>query len=352
MKQNKILYNVFRSTTLRLTVWYLIILMSLSIVFSIAIFIVTTNEIQARLTNFQTNIEESIGSNKTPSILTTIIHSSNDLRVADELAVVLFYVNLVILFGGGFLSYYLATRSLIPIKKVHESQSRFTSDTSHELRTPLAVMKTELEVALRDKNATVDDLRSVLSSNLEEVDKLSKLSEMLLNLSQLDNTKLKLSPVNLNKVTQSILNSLKIPKKRLELKSTKQQIVYGNETALSDSIKVLIDNSIQYSPNNSTVHVDISRRDDFSAEFVITNSGPGIQPEKLPHVFDRFYRADDSRTGGKNKGYGLGLALAKNIVELHNGTLSVESIPDQETTFTLVLPLHITTKSKTGSTST
>jgi len=321
--------------------------MSLSIVFSVAIFFVSTNEIQTRLTNFQTSIQGLIDPDQVPSSLNTIIHASNGIRVSDNLILALVYVNLVVLFGGGFLSYYLATQSLIPIKKVHDSQSRFTSDTSHELRTPLAVMKTELEVALRDKNATVDELKSVLSSNLEEVDKLTKLAEMLLNLSQLENTKLKLGPVNLNKVTHDIIDRLKIPKKRISISPGKQQIVWGNETALMDSIKVLVDNSAQYSPKDSVIRIDISNYDDVSVKFTITNTGAGIQPDKLPFVFERFYRADSSRTDSGNKGYGLGLALAKNIIELHNGTISASSTPDEETTFTVILPSYIKPKSKT-----
>lgn len=313
--------------------------MSLSILFSGAIYLVVSNELKARLTNFQTNVEETLELTQAPS-LNSIIHATDDLMVSDKLVADLLYVNIFVLIGGGFISYFLARRNLIPIKKLHEAQSRFTSDASHELRTPLAVMKTELEVALRDDNATIDNLKEVLSSNLEEVGKLSKLAEMLLSLSQLDNTKLKLGPVNLDKATRGIISDLKQPKKRIELSSKKQQIVYGNEMALLDLVKVLIDNSIQYSPKGSIIRIIISKHDDNYAKFEITNIGPGIKPDKLPYIFDRFYRADTSRTNGNNKGLGLGLSLANNIVELHNGSLSASSIPGVDTTFTLLLPLN------------
>lgn len=313
--------------------------MSLSILFSGAIYLVASNELQTRLINFQTNIQETLELTQAPS-LNSIIHATDDLRVSDKLVADLLYVNIFVLIGGGFISYFLARRNLIPIKKIHEAQSRFTSDASHELRTPLAVMKTELEVALRDDNATIDNLKEVLSSNLEEVGKLSKLAEMLLSLSQLDNTKLKLGPVNLNKATRGVVSGLKQPKKRIELSSKKQLVVFGNEMALLDLVKVLIDNAIQFSPNNSIIHIIISKHDDNYAKFKITNTGPGIQPGKLPYVFDRFYRADTSRTSGNNKSLGLGLALANNIAELHNGSLSASSIPGVDTTFTLLLPLN------------
>ncbi len=346
LKQNRVLHNVFRSTTVRLTIWYLMVLMSISIVFSSVIYQVASNEIQTRLNNFQTNIQTSFESSET-SLLDTIIHASESLGASDKLIVQLFYVNLFVLIGGGFISYYLAKRSLLPIKKVHEAQSRFTSDTSHELRTPLAVMKTELEVALRDKNATTKSLKQVLSSNLEEVEKLSKLAEMLLNLSQLDNTKIKLGSVNLCKITRDTINDFKQPKKRIQFQSGKQQLIYGNEMAIIDIIKILIENAIQYSPANSTISITISKQDETNAKLEITNTGPGIQPNKLPHVFERFYRADKSRTNGKNKGYGLGLALAKNIAELHNGSLTACSVPNVDTTFSLILPLASSLKAKT-----
>lgn len=335
--------NIFRSATVRLTVSYLVILMSLSIIFSTGIYLVASNELQNRVNIFQTNIEETLEPSHLPK-LDAIIHASDKLRISSMLIADLIYINLVIFVGGGFISYLLARRTLVPIRKLHEAQSQFTSDASHELRTPLAVMKTELEVALRDKNATTDELKEVLSSNLEEVDKISKLAEMLLNLSRLDNTKLKFSAVNLDKLTSGVIGDFKQAKGRIKFISKKQQIIYGNETAIVDLVRVLIDNSIKYSPKDSEILIKISKQEDALAKFEITNKGPGIKSNKIPHIFDRFYRVDTSRTSGAEKGYGLGLALAKNITELHGGEISVKSTPNKETTFTFVLPLNSNVK--------
>jgi signal transduction histidine kinase len=261
----------------------------------------------------------------------------NEESAADtNLSMQLLYVNICVLVVGGFISYYLARRSLIPIEKSHEAQSRFTSDASHELRTPLAVMKTELEVALKDKNATVDGLKDILKSNLEEVDKLSKLSEMLLSISRIDNSDLKLGPINLTKITKETIKQFGKPADRIKLDSKKQQTAWGNEVALADVIKILIDNALIYSPNDSEINIKIAG-DSHNVTFQISNTGPGIDPDKLPHIFDRFYRADSSRTSGEHKGYGLGLALAKNITQLHQGQLNAFSKPNDMTTFTLVL---------------
>ncbi len=322
--------------------------MTLSIIFSGAIYTVALNEIQSRITNFQTNIEESLKRSENPN-LSLIMRYSDDLNVSDKLVANLVLVNLFVLVGGGIISYFLAIRSLIPIKKVHESQSRFTSDASHELRTPLAVMKTELEVVLRDKSATTEDLKQVLSSNLEEVNKLSNLAEMLLGLSRIDNTKLKFCAVNINKITKNVIKNLKYNNKQVVLSSSGQYIVYGNEMALLDLVKVLVDNAIKFSPKKSNIKIVISKQESDYVKFKITNTGPGIQSDKIPYIFDRFYRSDTSRTNTKNKGYGLGLALAKKIVESHNGDISVVSKPDVKTTFTVLLPLnkkHIVTDTK------
>ncbi len=341
---------MFRSATLRLTGWYLLTLMLFSVIFSIIIFQVATNELGARLERLETSFE---GANLTypnqlpmqPLSLATI-RLSEQGKASSNLSIELLYINFGVLLIGGVGSYFFARRSLAPIEKAHNAQSRFTSDASHELRTPLAVMKTELEVALRDKDANSDTLKEVLSSNLEEVDKLTKLSEMLLSLSRLDSSPIKLGSVNLNKVVGETIKKFNKSAKRIHITSKGQQIVYANEAALYNLIKVLVDNAIQYSPKDSDIEITIKKKDVF-ASFEISNSGQGISPEKIPYVFDRFYRADSSRTNGEHKGYGLGLALAKSIVEVHNGELKVTSTPDVLTTFSILLPLNSSVQAKT-----
>jgi signal transduction histidine kinase len=319
--------------------------MSLSIIFSAVIYNITSGEIETRLERFQVSIQASHGF--IPPNMTTQLLMSDELSQAQSnLIIELFYVNLIVLIIGGFISYYLASHNLLPIEKAHEAQSRFTSDASHELRTPLAVMKTELEVVLRDKTATTDDLRQVLSSNLEEVDKLTKLAEMLLNLSRLDSTKLKMGPISLSKIAKNIIKDFNQPQSRITLISKKSHMIKGNEMAIADLIKILTDNALQYSPKDSQININIYSQDNH-ANFKITNAGPGIQPNKLAYVFDRFYRADSSRTNGDNKGYGLGLALAKKIVELHDGELSASSVPGKETTFSFILPIYHGDQAKT-----
>ncbi len=324
---------MFQSATLKLTGWYLLILMTISILFSVAIFEITTNEFSSRLERFERSLEISPGVTPQPLALLR----SNEISIASvNIVKGLLLANALILCVGGAVSYLLARRTLRPIQTMHEAQSRFTSDASHELRTPLAAMKTEIEVALRDKSATKKDLETVMKSNLEEVDKLASLSQMLLNLSRLDHEKLKKTSVNLSAVTRDVVRAQKTSSNRLIVTSPKKILVLGNETAIVELVSILIDNALKYSPHDSSVVINISKHRD-QASFEIINSGQGIDADKLPYIFDRFYRADSSRTN--RVGYGLGLSLAKNIVELSKGELSVVSIPGQSTTFTVMLPL-------------
>jgi len=315
--------------------------MTLSIIFSIVIYQVASRELDTRFQRFETSLQQQ-GFNivAPPFGVTGSIQTAEQTAADTNLSVGLLYVNLFVLIAGGFGSYWLAKRSLLPIEKAHESQSRFTSDASHELRTPLAAMKTEMEVALRDSNASVGELKSVLSSNLEEGDKLSKLAEMLLNLSRLDHAELKIEPVDLYKITKGVLTDFNQPKSRIDIVKGKRLIVNGNDTAIAELVKVLVDNALLYSPKDSKVTIRLSKLSHQQAEFKISNEGPGIQPDKLPFVFDRFFRADPSRTNSAKRGYGLGLALAKRVVELHGGELSAESTPGENTTFTFILPTN------------
>lgn len=310
--------------------------MTISILFSVAIFQITTNEVSTRLTRLQTGIEiQPTFDNRRPIDSIRILEAA---EASSHLIVGLLYANILVLLIGGAGSYALARRTIRPIEKAHEAQSRFTSDASHELRTPLAAMKAELEVALRDSSATKKDLAEVLQSNLEEVEKLSRLSDMLLNLSRLDHDKLERTAVDLADITKDVLKRYNKPTKRIAIKTSKQSLVEGNEPALLELISVLVDNALKYSPADSLVSITIGRQNRH-ATFEISNAGPGISEDKLPHIFDRFYRADTSRTKQAQDGYGLGLSLAKKIVEIHRGELTVTSTPGVSTVFSVVLPL-------------
>lgn len=330
--------QMFESATVKLTAWYLIILMSISLLFSYVIYQVSISELDTRLSTFQIRVDSNPAiSGYDPRTFETF--KTNQL---DKLEVNLFfalsYANLAILIGGGIGSYLLARRSLRPIEEAHESVSRFTSDASHELRTPLAVMKSELEVALRDPRLTKADMRELLESNLEEVDRLSDLSHMLLQISRQDYADLKREEVNLSKLASQAIKAVGKDGKRIMVSMPDKPLkIAANEAGLSELMMIVLDNALRYSPPDSTVMLRLSGTDQ-AISIETQNDGAGIHPDDLPHIFERFYRADKSRNSGEKSGYGLGLSLAKKIVELHGGSIEISSQPQSTTSVRISLP--------------
>ena len=325
---------MFKSATLKLTIWYGAILVSISILFSVVIYSIASSEVRSRIDILQSTAPAQFRINPDvfESIRNTQIHAAEDSLISG-----LIITNLIIWVAGGFGSYYLARRTLRPIEEAHEAQSRFTSDASHELRTPLASMKIELEVALRDPSPKKEEMRQLLESNLEEVNKLTKLSHTLLQLSRLDHDQITREQVDVNVVTADVVERFNKVSPRIVIHHARKLPILANESNVEELATILIDNALKYSPSNTTVHVSLIKQKQMSG-FKVVNEGEGIAPEVLPHIFNRFYRADTSRTASAKKGYGLGLSLAKKIVELHGGELTVSSAPDQETTFQVLLP--------------
>ncbi len=318
---------MFRSATLKLTAWYVGILMTISILFSIAIYQISLSEVNARLAHYGTAVQFQTSVDATGRFRT-----AENRQAANTFSVQLTYINVVILIVGSGISYVLARRTLRPVQEAHEAQARFVSDASHELRTPLAVMKSELEVTIRDANLSKEELRHILRSNLEEVDSLSRMSEMLLAMSRMDHKKLHKQALDLNVVATEAVNRFKQPHKRLAL-SGRTIKVLANETSLIELMTVLIDNALKYSPEDTTVVVQVGSTKNNQAFFSVSNEGCGIEAEALNHIFDRFYRSDSSRTSGEHKGFGLGLSIAKQIAELHNGEITATSAPNEVTEF-------------------
>lgn len=329
---------MFHAATLRLTGWYLLILMSISVLFSLAIYNVATIEFRDKLNAIQTRYDErGWGIMDTPGQrLMETFRDRQDRAAMSNIALTLYYVNILVLIGGGALSYVLARRTLRQIEQAHEAQSRFASDASHELRTPLAAMRSELEVALRDSKLSKSDMQEVMKSNLEEVNKLTTLSEMLLTLSRMDHADISFQPVNLGNVVDEVVQKYDKNLSRVKFLQPKQPIlVKANPTSMEELVTILIDNALKYSPQKSKIDAKLSVKGK-KAVFDITNRGKGIPKEKLPFIFDRFYRADESRTQG---GSGLGLSLAKEIVAMHKGELTATSAKNASTTFSVALPV-------------
>lgn len=334
---------MFQSATLKLTGWYLCILMGISFVFSVAIYTIASSEINAQLTQLQEQIiHNSAGEPRfielPPNSAIVTFRESQSNASNRTLIASLVYVNLLILVGGGAVSYWLARRTLYDIEQAHEAQSRFTSDASHELRTPLSAMKTELEVALRDRSITKQELKETLSSSLEEVDKLSRLSTMLLRLARSERVTIKRSTTDIRAATERTIKRFNMPESRLRFVNYKDTVrAHSHADTVDELLTILIDNALKYSPDDTQVVVRTLRRNG-KVGVSVTNLGAGISVERLPHIFERFYRGDASRTNGPHSGHGLGLALAKQLTTAIGGDLLARSASGHPTTFTLLLP--------------
>lgn len=334
--------RMFASATLKLTAWYLIILVTICLIFSFIIFELSTSEISSRLERLQIRAEGSSRTLTLPGPVTlSEIRMDQTAEARTSIFIGLVYMNVGVISLGGVGSYILARRTLRPIAEAHEAQSRFTSDASHELRTPLAIMKSEIQVAMRDPKTSKSDYRDLLESTLEEVDKLTVLSQSLLQLSRLDYMGIdRTDRVNIYEAVMQAAKTLKIPSSRLHVETPQRVIVVdGNESMLSDLFRILLDNAVKYSPAGSPIGVSISTNGRV-CRIKLINEGKGIGKDDITKVFDRFYRSEKSRSSSADipHGYGLGLSLAKKIVSLHDGTIQVVSEQGKTTTFTVSLP--------------
>ena len=329
--------RLFHSATLRLTLWYVLILTVLSLFFSGIDYSIAANELHRPL---------GPGNQRQDSYSFGVLNDFEELRQRREqegktrLVTSLVVFNAVVIATGGPASYYLARRTLQPIEEALEAQTRFTSDAAHELRTPLAVMQSEIEIGLRDKRATVPKQRDLLESNLDEVGRLRSLTDRLLLLSNLK--AVEVSPTSLDDVATEAVNRV-IPlalAKHIGIESTVgKQAAVANAEILTDMLVILLDNAIKYSPKKSAITIS-AKTQGKHVVLDVTDNGPGIEAKDLPHIFDRFYRADTSRSKENVEGHGLGLSIAKRSVEAMGGTITAASTPGKGTTFTIRLAAH------------
>ncbi|MBW4061078.1 hypothetical protein HJC99_00695 [Candidatus Saccharibacteria bacterium] len=321
----------------RLAAGYAFILLILSLIFSFVLYHFAVGQL-ARGLNHQ--YLEYRGEAPTgpfdPSHIPTGVQSYLD-DGRHNLILNLVYFNVVIIVLGAGLSYLLAKRTFRPIEEALASQRRFASDASHELRTPLAVMQTEIEIARADPRLSRDEAIELLGSNLDEVKKLHQLSDSLLRLARSEGRSLTLTNVSLSRVADDAVDRLAgaAKAKRIQLiNDTTAVIVLADHETLAELAAILLDNAIKYSPDGSTVTLTTAVQG-HAGWLTIIDHGPGIAASDLPHIFDRFYRADKSRTGGQASGHGLGLSLAKHIAELNEAEIVATSQLGKGSSFTI-----------------
>ena len=334
----------FVSPTIRLTSWYVVLIMSVSVFFSVAIYEINKHEVQAGLRR-----QATIYRSRYPSFTQPYFDPTNDDFVfaqtgelQSRLVTTLVIVNGVILLVGGSLSYLFAKRTLRPIEDNLESQRRFTADASHELRTPLTAIRTELEVTLRSDKTAPEEYRRVMGSTLEEVQRLQSLSTRLLRLAQHDGPlETTFSTVSLADVWADTVRLVRAEadKKNIAIEvPAVEAAVLGNHDSFVELFVILLDNAIKYSPAKTSIRLEAKQAND-KIHLTVADQGAGISEQDLPHVFERFFRADTSRSSNKASGYGLGLPIAQQIVQRYNGSISLTSTLGQGTTVHITLPL-------------
>jgi len=249
-------------------------------------------------------------------------------------------VNGIIFVLAGAAGYFLAGRTLRPIKRMVDEQNQFISNASHELRTPIATLRAEMEGSLLEKHVSDKEARKLIASNLEELGRLQQLSNNLLQLTYIHkngrnnyNEKVLLSAV----VQAAYKKVAPIAKKKhiAFVLAGVPSYVQGDKQSLIEVFINLFENAIKYSPEKTTIAVT-SKTEKHTVRITLIDHGDGIAAEDVPHIFERFYRADKSRS--KADGYGLGLSIVKKIVTAHNGTITVKSSLGKGTTFILTFP--------------
>ncbi len=328
---------MFHSARFKLTAWYLIILMTISISFSAVIFKVYANEVERFDRLQRTRIGIRFGLPPPPMTNPELIEEAQRRMILN-----LVIINLAIAVLAGSGSYFLSGITLRPIKEMLDDQNRFISDASHEIRTPLTSLKTAMEVFLRGRKPTMKEAKTLIQESIVEVNKLQALSQSLLQLNQYQNPdgQTKLEKVNISEIVKEAIHKvLPIAKQKQILIETKLQgnYVQGNKDELTNLFVILLDNAIKYSPQKSKVQVETKKTDGHVA-ISIKDNGIGIAKSDLPHIFDRFYRSDSARSKKTSGGYGLGLSIAKKIANNNNASISVKSSDGKGSTFTVQLP--------------
>lgn len=321
--------------------WYLAIVMTISLIFSAVLYQVAAGELNRGLHRETERIYNQYPVFQSDPLLRPRADYDNG---AHRILLRLVGLNVIVLIGAGWASYWLAKRTLEPIEEAHEQQKRFTADVSHELRTPLTALKMETEVALMNTKNGKDELRGTLSSNLEEANKLENLINNLLRLTQLEANELEqnFSSLAISELIESATSQVRTraegKKITLDVKPMDAKIS-GDHDSLVQLLVILLDNAIKYSTPKSQITVS-TRRADGQVELIVEDHGRGIDKKTLERVFDRFYRGDNdsSRSKEDQGGFGLGLSIAKMITELHHGTITLTSRPGHGTTATVSLP--------------
>ena len=342
--------DTFGTARLKLTAWYLVIIMALSLSFSAFIFRALTAEVRrfesAQRFLFERSLEEG---QFVPQPDRQRIVIRNGLPMNPELIeetkrrilLMLVFANSGVLIVTSGLGFFLAGRTLKPIREMLDEQNRFITDASHELKTPLTSLRAEYEAAMLEENKlTKKDLLGLVKSSSEEIVNLHGLAEKLMELTQQKKQKetKAFQAVSLLETIELAINRV-IPlarQKRITIDNqVDDHLLEAEAQNMVELFVILLDNAIKYSPKNSKITLK-SEKINHQIQIEVIDQGIGIDTKDLPYIFDRFWRADKSRS--RVKGFGLGLSIAEEIVAKHKGKISAKSKLGKGTVFSIRFP--------------
>jgi signal transduction histidine kinase len=327
--------NQFSRARLRLTLFYVSILAIILFISSSALYSAFSTRLEYRFARFHMQLAPVAPDG-------FLIPRPDDVR--QDLLSSLLLANGLLLAIAGIVSYWLAGLTLEPIEAAYERQRQFLGDASHELRTPLAILRTDLENELADPQLPAAD-KERSKSHLEEVERMGNIVSNLLTLSRLDEQGVRpeeLRDIQLAPVLERAVERLQPIATRnevtLEIEKIDEHIaVFASENLLMHALSNVINNAILYNITHGTVRISATTDADF-AEVRVTDTGMGIAKEDVEKIFERFYRADKSRsrhTGGS----GLGLSIVHAIMHRIDGTVDITSEVGKGTIVTLKIPL-------------
>jgi len=250
------------------------------------------------------------------------------------------------LFGVGIsllVGYFLAQKALVPIVNAWHKQQTFVADASHELRTPLTVIRANLELLFRHPQRTIEEESAKVNLALNEAKSMTKLVGNLLTLARSGSVEPEFSftyfyfDSMINEVVEQFFWLAQSKNIELNVLTDKKINVMGDPDRLRQLIIILLDNAVKYTPANGIINVQC-RLQKQQVKVMVEDTGIGIAEDDLPHIYDRFYRSDKSRTHSES-GTGLGLSIALWIIEGHSGSIQAKSILGKGTTVYFQVPL-------------
>jgi len=261
-----------------------------------------------------------------------------------HLLTTLLSVGFIMLFVLFIISLYFANRSIKPVAEAWERQKQFVADASHELKTPLSIINANYDVLLENKEETIKSQMKWLDYIKIGTDRMTKLINDMLSLAKMEDIRFPVQkvPFNVSDAVNDVISSMEAVMADKEIMLSRSiepdVIVKSDPERVRQVITILFDNAVKYTEKNGRIDISL-KKSKRQATFSIKNSGKGISKQDLPKIFDRFYRVDPSRLH-ETGSYGLGLSIAKTVIERLGGGIYADSAENEYTTFTFTLSIN------------